>query len=168
MFTDHTLDTAPPAARPAMAAVAQRMGGRVPPAVARMANSPELLDGFLTLTAAFDRTTLDPLAREVVVMAVAVRHDCHVCVELHTRKLRALKAAPELIDALNADAPLPDDRLEAVRRFVAAVYASAGAVPADELADFLSYGFTERNALEVVMGIGTYTLSTFANRLTGV
>jgi hypothetical protein len=30
---------------------------------------------------------------------------------------------------------------------------------------FLGHGYTARNALEVVMGIGTYTMSTLANRL---
>lgn len=32
--------------------------------------------------------------------------------------------------------------------------------------DFLGHGHTPEQALEVVLGIGTYTLSTFANRLT--
>ncbi len=36
-----------------------------------------------------------------------------------------------------------------------------------DLRDFLAYGYTEQNALEVVLGIGAYTLSTLANRLTG-
>ncbi|WP_374684280.1 carboxymuconolactone decarboxylase family protein [Streptomyces sp. ODS05-4] len=166
MFTDLTHDTAPTASLPGLEIVAKRTGGPIPPAVARMAHSPELLDGFLALTDMYDRTTLDPVAREVVVMAVAVRNDCHVCVQMHTRKLRALKAAPEVIDALTSYTRLPDDRLEAVRRFVDAVYASAGEVTDEELQDFLAHGHTERNALEVVMGIGTYTMSTFANRLT--
>ena len=34
------------------------------------------------------------------------------------------------------------------------------------MAEFLDYGFTRRNALEIVLGIGAYTLSTLANRLT--
>ena len=34
-----------------------------------------------------------------------------------------------------------------------------------ELAEFLDAGFTTRNALEVVLGIGTYTMSTLGNRL---
>lgn len=34
------------------------------------------------------------------------------------------------------------------------------------LVAFLDHGFTRQNALEVVLGVGTYTLSTFANRLT--
>lgn len=64
-------------------------------------------------------------------------------------------------------APLPDERLEAVRRFTLSVPASAGAVDDVTLRDFLAYGYTEQNALEVVLGIGAYTLSTLANRLTG-
>ncbi|MFJ6697187.1 hypothetical protein ACIQM4_14105 [Streptomyces sp. NPDC091272] len=34
-----------------------------------------------------------------------------------------------------------------------------------QLEAFCAAGYTRRNALEVVLGIGTYTLSTFANRL---
>ncbi|QGV79965.1 carboxymuconolactone decarboxylase family protein [Streptomyces ficellus] len=166
MFVDHTPDSAPPAARPVMEAVAARMGGHLPPAVARMAASPELLEGFMTLTAMFDRTTLDPVARETVIMTVATRNGCQVCVDLHVRKLRALGADPAVVAALRDGTPLPDERLAAVRRFVDVVYATTGEVPDEDLAAFLAHGFTERNALEVVMGIGTYTMSTFANRLT--
>lgn len=35
------------------------------------------------------------------------------------------------------------------------------------LQSFLAHGYTARNALEVVLGIGTYTMSTLANRMTG-
>jgi alkylhydroperoxidase family enzyme len=37
----------------------------------------------------------------------------------------------------------------------------------DALRAFLASGYTRQNALEVVLGIGTYTMSTLANRLTG-
>ncbi len=43
--------------------------------------------------------------------------------------------------------------------------ASRGDVPDDERAAFEAAGFTARHALEVVLGVATYTLSTFANRL---
>ncbi|QES42267.1 alkylhydroperoxidase [Streptomyces venezuelae] len=166
MFTAHTPETAPPDSRPAMERTAAAFGGQVPDAVARLAGSPELLNGFLQMSAAFDRTTLDPVAREVVIMTVAVRNDCHICVTLHTGKLRKLGAGPELVAALREQRPLDDDRLEAVRRFTLAVLATAGGVPDDDLKAFLAHGHTERNALEVVLGIGAYTMSTLANRLT--
>lgn len=165
MFTEHTLESAPPASRRAMEATAKRLG-RLPSAVARLAESPHLLEGFLKLSAAFETTTLDPVAREVVVMTVAARNECHVCVAMHTGKLRTLGADEELIAALSEQRALHDERLEAVRRFTLEVFRTAGAVGDEELRDFLAHGFTSQNALEVVMGIGTYTMSTFANRLT--
>ena len=36
----------------------------------------------------------------------------------------------------------------------------------DALRALLAAGYTRQNALEVVLGIGTYTMSTLANRLT--
>ncbi|MFF8657912.1 carboxymuconolactone decarboxylase family protein [Streptomyces huasconensis] len=165
MFTEHTVETAPPASRAAMGRTAAAFG-QVPNAVARLAESPELLNGFLEMTAAFDRTTLDPVAREVVIMTVATRNDCHICVTMHSGKLRELGAGTKLITALREGRELPDERLEAVRQFTLTVLATAGGVGDDDLKAFLSHGYTERNALEVVLGIGTYTMSTLANRLT--
>ncbi|MEU1217292.1 carboxymuconolactone decarboxylase family protein [Streptomyces sp. NPDC005791] len=168
-FPDHTIDSAPPAARRTMEVMAGRQGGRVPSAVARLATSPETLNGFLQASAAFESSTLDPLAREVVVMTMATRNDCHVCVAMHTTRLESLGAAPDLVAALRAagEQPLPDERLEGVRRFTRAVLETAGEVGDDCLEDFLSLGHTSRNALEVVLGIGAYTMSTLANRMTG-
>ncbi|OXM44048.1 carboxymuconolactone decarboxylase family protein [Amycolatopsis alba] len=165
MFTDHTLETAPEAARRSMEATIRHLG-HLPTAVARLASSPELLDGFLKLSASFEKTTLEPLARETIVMTVATRNGCEVCVEMHTGKLKALHADDDVIAALRSQEPVPDSRLEAVRQFTLAVLETAGGVDDETLRTFFGHGFTERNALEVVMGIGTYTMSTLANRLT--
>ncbi|GAB3587787.1 carboxymuconolactone decarboxylase family protein [Amycolatopsis endophytica] len=166
MFTEHTLESAPAASRRLMEATA-RPRGYVPAAVARMASSPHLLEGFLKLSALFEATTLDPLSREVVIMTMATRNECHVCVAMHTGRLRQLGAPPEVISALRESRSLDDTRLEAVRLFTLAVLAAAGAVDDEVLRAFLAAGHTTQNALEVVMGIGTYTMSTLANRLTG-
>lgn len=167
-FPDLTPDTAPPGSRRAMEAVTERLGYR-PAAIARLAASPHALEGFLKISAIFESCTLDPLSREVLIMTVATRNDCHVCVAMHTAKLTSLGADPALIAALrDPEGPaLPDQRLEAVRRFTLEVIASAGAVDDTVLREFLASGHTGQNALEVVLGIGAYTLSTLANRLTG-
>ncbi|MGW5868780.1 carboxymuconolactone decarboxylase family protein [Streptomyces sp. NPDC055239] len=165
MFAEHTVKSAPAESRAAMERTAAA-SGKTPSAVARLAESPELLNGFLELSASFERTTLEPVAREVVIMTVAVRNDCHICVTMHTGKLRKLGADAEIVAALREGRALGDERLEAVRQFTLEVLATAGGVGDAELKGFLAAGHTERNALEVVMGIGTYTMSTLANRLT--
>ncbi|MFF5172666.1 carboxymuconolactone decarboxylase family protein [Micromonospora sp. NPDC000089] len=166
VFPTHTHDTAPEAARPIMNGVRRKLG-QLPAAVTLMAESPELLRGFLTANATFEATDLDGIEREVVVLTVATRNECHLCVAMHTATLHRHGAAPELVAALRAATALPDDRLEALRRFTVAVLDHRGAVPDDELAAFLAAGFRPRHALDVVLGVGTYTISTFANRLTG-
>jgi AhpD family alkylhydroperoxidase len=165
MFPAHTIVTAPQAARRTMGAV-EKQFGFVPGAVARLAESPELLDGFLRASGLFEASTLDPVAREVVVMTMATRNGCELCVAMHTGTLRGLDADEELVAALQAGEPLADSRLEALRAFVLEVLATAGDVPDDAVRAFLGHGYTLRNALEVVLGIGAYTMSTFANRLT--
>ncbi|MDI5977929.1 carboxymuconolactone decarboxylase family protein [Amycolatopsis magusensis] len=165
MFVEHTAESAPEAARPALAATEKRFG-YLPSAVARLAEAPLLLDGFLKLSALFEKTSLDPLARETVVMTLATRNRCHVCVAMHTAKLRRLDADPGLVTALREGQPLPDARLAALRQYTLTVLATSGEVPEAELTAFFDAGFTRRQALEVVLGIGAYTMSTLANRLT--
>jgi AhpD family alkylhydroperoxidase len=165
MFPDHTLESAPAESRRIMQATEQRMGF-LPAATARMATSPQLLEGFTKISALFESTTLDPMAREVLVLTMATRNGCHICVALHTARLIDLGADPETIAALRAQTPLRDPRSEAMRAFVLAVLAAAGDVDDATMAEFLAAGFTPRNALEVVLGIGAYTTSTFANRMT--
>lgn len=165
MFADHTVESAPPEARRTMTATESRLG-YVPAAVARMAEAPQLLDGFLRLSGMFETTTLDPLARETLIMTIARRNGCHVCVAMHTAKLTELSAPPAVIAALRDGGPLDDPRLDALRRFTEDVVDAAGGVGEQRVAEFLAHGYTRRQALEVVLGIGTYTLSTMANRLT--
>ena len=164
MFPTHTIDTAPEESRPTLSRLSTEFGA-IPEAAAKLAGSPELLNGFLAMSASFESCTLDPLARETVIMTVAVRNGCQVCIAMHTGKLRKLGADAALIGALRQGTALEDERLEAVRLFALAVLADSGAVDDEEMAAFLKHGYTERNALEVVFGIGVYTMSTLANRL---
>ncbi|MFF5975529.1 carboxymuconolactone decarboxylase family protein [Streptomyces sp. NPDC012769] len=125
-------------------------------AVALLKESPHTLDGFLRLSEIFESTTLDAHSRETVILTVAARNQCHLCVDMHEAKLAALDPA---------SAPAPE-ALDAVRRFTLQVLAASGAVSDAELDAFFAHGYTRQNALEVVLGIGTYTVSTLANRLT--
>lgn len=165
-FTQYAIESAPAASRRSMQAVTAKQGF-LPAAIGLLAESPEALDGFLRMTAAFDGCTLDPLAREVVIMTIVVRNGCHLCIAMHTSRLAALGADPAVAAALRSGDPLGEGRLDAARAFTLRVMDTTGDVGEECLAEFLGHGFTRRNALEIVLGIGAYTLATLANRLTG-
>jgi len=157
--------TAPEAARPVLAAVRQAFG-MIPSPVRRYALSPAFLATAQGALAAFEGTSLAALEREVVALTVVNRNDCHYCRALHRGMLRRMGVEAPLRETLVANARLDDPRLEALRHFTLAVLDSAGNVPDDAWTEFLDAGFDHAQALEVVLGVGAYTMTTLANRLT--
>ena len=164
-FVEHTLGSAPDRARATMQAVESEFGF-LPGPVALMSTSPELLLAFTRANALFGQTTLSPLAREVAILTIVVHNDCHICISMHASALLRLGDTQHLADALREQRQLPNPELEALRIFTLAVLANAGKVSDHDLQRFIDAGYTAKNALEVVLGVGTYTLSTFANRMT--
>ncbi|WP_437599684.1 carboxymuconolactone decarboxylase family protein [Sorangium sp. So ce590] len=164
-FPAHTLDTAPAAVRPALERTARKFGF-VPLPVARFATSPLLVRAFDDLLALFEEATLSPMEREVVVMVVAGENGCDLCRTMHRGLLLRAGAPPAVAAALFERTPVPDARLQALAAFTEATLRERGHVTDAELDAFLRAGFTAEQALEVIVGIGTFTLSTFANRMT--
>lgn len=70
-------------------------------------------------------------------------------------------------DALRAGQPLPDPRLEALRRFTTAVVEARGWVDKAEVAAFQEAGYDAQQVLEVVLGVGMKTLSNYTNHIAG-
>lgn len=164
-FPRHTIESAPQRARRRMAGI-EGAFGYLPAAVAQMASSPEVLEAFAAANAQFERATLDPVSREVVVMTIATRYECHICIAMHTARLRRLDASASLIAALQERKPLDDEPYDALRTFTLATMDGHGVVDDATFDRFLRAGYDEQNALEVVLAIGVYTLSAFANRMT--
>jgi uncharacterized peroxidase-related enzyme len=157
--------SAPLPVRGALAETRRRFGG-IPEPVARQAASPSLLLQALSGLEAFEHTTLSPLEREVVAMTMSRRNGCQFCVKLHGRLLAKLQADAALVAALHSGDTLPDTRLEVLRRFVIALQEHTGDVPRDVWSAFREAGYTHEQALELVLGVGVYTITTLANRLT--
>ncbi|MFJ9845852.1 carboxymuconolactone decarboxylase family protein [Kitasatospora sp. NPDC101155] len=164
-FIRHDLSSVPEKSRPIMENTAKGFGF-IPAPVALMAESPELLEGFMTGNGLFNKTTLSPLEREVLILTMATRVECHYCVSMHSAMLTRQGADQKLIGALRTRTPLEDPKLEAMRVFTLAVMDGYGHVSPETMDAFLGAGYTRRNALEVVLGLGVYTISTYANRMT--
>ncbi len=165
-FPALTIETAPAAARSILRATGQQFGF-VPAPVARGAHAPALLGQVLAGLRAFEHSSLGELEREVLALTVAYEQGCAYCMALHSTLLSRDPAHAELVVALRAGAPLQDGRLEALRGFVREVLLERGRVSASTWQRFEQAGFGPAQALEVVMGVGAYVLSTLLNVVTG-
>lgn len=166
LFPCHDDHTAPAEAASAFDASAAKFG-MVPNLIRTMSTSPQLAEGYLSLSALFDQTSLSVAERHVVLLTVSARHNCRYCVAAHSVTADMNRIPAEITEALREDRPLPDSRLEALRRFTRAVVEERGWVDDGQVKAFLEAGHTPQQALEVVLGIGMKTLSNYTNHLAG-
>jgi alkylhydroperoxidase family enzyme len=163
-FSPLDRDHAPAAARPILRASEQQFGF-VPTPLARGALSPALLAQVLAGLRAFDQTSLSPLEREVVALSTAYEQGCAYYMALHSALLARSPEHAPLLEALRRGAPLQEERLEALREFSRELLCERGSVRAGTWERFERAGFTPEQALEVVLGVGAYVLSTLLNIL---
>ncbi|HKL77936.1 MAG TPA: carboxymuconolactone decarboxylase family protein [Gammaproteobacteria bacterium] len=162
----HTPETAPAGAGDFMRQIEQGLGF-IPNIAGVMAEAPPLLKAYFTLSELFDQTSLTPAERQTVLLAASYENACDYCMAAHS-VLADMQGVPaEGVDALRGGDAVPDDRLEALRRFTRAVVATRGWPGDDELAAFAEAGFSRDQALEVVLGVGMKTLSNYTNHLAG-
>jgi uncharacterized peroxidase-related enzyme len=164
-FESLTIETAPDASRPMLAASHEQFGF-VPSPVSRAAHSPGLLKHLFAGFAAFDHTALTPLEREVVAMTVAFEQGCDYCMAMHSAMLANDPQNAEILSALRAGETLADPRLDALRRFVRALVQERGKLPTEHLSELEAAGFSKQQSLDAALGAGVYWLSTVTNLLT--
>ncbi len=163
-FTLHTEDTAPEASKPLLAD-SKKSFGRIPGLHAVMAEAPGLLEAYkaaheLVVNSSFDKDEIT-----VVWQSVNVEHACHYCVPAHTGIAKSMGVSDDISDALRNETPLLNARLEALRTFTLSVVRDRGNVDDNAVQAFLDTGFTQRQILEVILGVSQKVMSNYTNHL---
>lgn len=160
----HTVETAPEAAK-ATLADAEKAYGFVPNLLAMMAEAPALLKAYRALSGLFDETSLSPAERQVVLLTTSYENDCEYCVAAHSAIATMQKVPSDVVQAIRDGKPITDRKLEALRRFTAAVVNTRGWPSDAETEAFLNAGYGRQQVLEVVLGVGIKTVSNYANHM---
>src|SRR5471032_3479335 len=160
-----TPNSAPEASRPYLEQ-ALASNGFLPNLVASLANAPTALETYLTVAGINGRSGLTLAERETVQITAAAIHGCGFCVAGHTAvALKKAQLDAPVVESIRDQQPITAPRLEAVAVFTRAVIAARGGVSDQQLNTFRTAGFTDANALEVVLGVSLATLCNFANSL---
>jgi AhpD family alkylhydroperoxidase len=163
-FTVHTIETAPAASKPVLEGVKQAFGF-VPNLQSNMAESPELLIGYSTLWDLFSKSSLSATEQQVVYLTVNFENECHYCMAGHTQLAKMQKIDDGIVQSIRNGRPIQDAKLEALHGFTAKVVRERGFASDADVSAFLAAGYTKRNVLEVVLGVGTKTLSNYTNHI---
>lgn len=146
---------------------AKRKLGFVPNMYAAMANSPGLLETYMKGYAAFrEDSGFSPSEQEVILLTISRENGCDYCVAAHSFIADAVSKVPtEVTNAIRDGAPIGDARLAALNAFVRRMLESRGFPEPRDIEAFRKAGFTERQALEVVLAIAVKTISNYTNHL---
>jgi uncharacterized peroxidase-related enzyme len=162
----HTVESAPAASKPLLQGLREQVGF-VPNLAAVMAESPTLLEAFLSLRSVAARGSLDPVAREAVAIAVAFETRCSYCVAAHSTLALGQGAAPAVVEALRAGDTPADPRLRALARFARAIVQRRPDV-GDRRRELLDAGFGSAQVLEVLAAIAVPMLAGSVHHLAPV
>lgn len=160
----HTEDTAPEGSRDALKQVSKKYGF-IPNAFGVMAEAPAVIKSYLSLGAFLEETSLTAAERQIVLLATSFSNGCDYCMAAHSMVAEMQKVPSDIITALRDDRPIADKKLESLRRFAFEIAEKRGYPSAAALADFLVAGYTQKQALEVVLGVSFKTLSNYVNHL---
>jgi uncharacterized peroxidase-related enzyme len=160
-----TLETAPEASRPYVS-LAIANNGFLPNLIAALANAPTAVEAYFKVSEINARSGLSLAEREAVQITAAAVHGCGFCVAGHTAvAYKKAQLGDDIVGALRGQQPVPEARLDAIAVFTRAIIAERGAVSDAAFGAFREAGFSDANALEVVLGVSLATLCNFGNNL---
>lgn len=124
-----------------------------------MANSPAALKAYLSMSSALAEGQLSPEEREIVYLAVSERNGCHYCASAHSLVARNAGLSDNTILAARRFES-PDEKHQALLRFVERVIKTKGFVDDKDLASVREAGYSDG---QIVEAIGYIALATFSN-----
>ena len=139
--------------------------GFVPNLAAAMAESPTLIESFVTIRKILARSAFTPLERETISLAVSFANDCSYCMAAHSTFAKMHHIPDADLVALRAGQTPADPRLGALAQYTRQLLADRGHV-SDEAKDaMLSAGFTSTQLLEVIAVIAFTTIANYAHNV---
>jgi uncharacterized peroxidase-related enzyme len=156
-----TIENAPAESRDAMKGI-QSAYGFIPNLMATFAHSPAVLNGYLAMDGAWDKSSLSPSDRQLILLTVSVENSCGYCTAAHTTILKNfMKADPGLMTAVQSRISTGDAKKDALIEMVRELLSERGHVSDVARKRFLTNGYSEVQLMEVLIGIALKTVSNY-------
>jgi uncharacterized peroxidase-related enzyme len=164
LFKIHTAENTTEAAKPFLEG-AKRAYSFVPNLLATMAESPALLEGYMTLAGIFNKTSLTETERQIILMTNNRLNGCVYCMAAHTTISQGAGVPADVIKALRENHVIADKKLEALRTFSAIVNETRGWPTEAQISTFVAAGYTPQTVLEVILGSSLKVMSNYTNHI---
>ena len=165
-FAPLTAETAVGASRDLLGELVERHG-TVGDMVSTMAHSPAVLGGYLQLSRAMRRATLDRKTSELISIAVQEQQGCGLCLSSHVEAARSLGVAEEEIE-LARQGTSSDPPTAAIIRLGRQVYREPASVTDEQIDALRALGHSDRAIADVVGVVSLNILTGAFNLVAGL
>jgi uncharacterized peroxidase-related enzyme len=158
------VESTPVAAQPLLNGV-KAMLGSVPNLFRLLAVSPAGLEGYLGLSGALGKGSLDARTRERIALAVAEFNGCGYCTSAHAFIGKNLAGLNDAEIAANRRGGSTDVRAEAAVKFAIKVVEARGQVSDADVAAVRVAGYSDAELIEIVLHVALNTLTNYVNEV---
>jgi len=138
--------------------------GVTPNLLRTMAQSPAVLEAYLTLSKTLSTGTFSAALQEQLALAIAGENHCNYCASAH-----ALKGHMEGVDenelAANLQGNSSDPQTQAILTLAQAIVTKRGFISDQDLAEARLAGVSDAEVSEVVAGVALNTFSNYFNHV---
>ena len=164
LFTPASIDEAPEASKAALEAVNKQVGS-VPNLFRIVANSPQTLEGYLSLNSALGRGLLSVQIRERIALAVAQVNSCNYCLAAHSYLgVNLAKLNQTEIEAARRGTA-SDAKTAAAVEFAVKITRNRGAVSDSDLRLVRDAGYSDAEIVEIIGNVALNTLTNYVNEV---
>ena len=157
LFGELTEASTPAAAREHLDTM-RAVFGFVPNLGYALAAEPAVLGAYISMLQALGSSSLDPVAQQVAMVSASRTNAAEYGIAVHSTLASKIGASAETIDALRNGTPIADPRLEAVRRFAAAVAGNRSQVSDADVAALKAVGYDRGAIVAITLAVAAKTL----------
>ena len=132
--------------------------GFVPNLGYALAVEPAALEAYATLLQSLGKTSLDPIAQQVAMVAASRANAADYGIAVHATLAARLGAPAAVVKALRDGSSLEDTKLEAVRRFADAIASNRTQVSDSDIRALKAAGLDSRAAVSIAMATAAKVL----------
>lgn len=157
LFGDLNMDLVPVEGRDLVSAMSG-VFGFVPNLGYALGVEPAVLDVYIRMLQALGQTVLDPITQQVALGAASYVNGAEYAMAVHATMASKLGASAEIVDAIRNGKAFADPKLEAVRRFTAAIAANRTQPSDSDVHALLAAGYDRRAVVALALAAGAKTL----------
>jgi pimeloyl-ACP methyl ester carboxylesterase/alkylhydroperoxidase family enzyme len=139
--------------------------GFVPNLGYALAAEPAVLNVYLTMLQSLSQTALDPIAQQVALASASRANEAEYAVAVHATLAEKLGAPADVVETLRNGGSFADPKLEAVRRFAAAIASKRTQVSDSDVKALTMAGYDRRAAVSIALAAAAKTLANTVTHL---